>query len=233
MERETTTTIKVYTQIKKCATISITCNHHATKRLKLLDHLVSAVAADYIPEILEEPNIPSLKKQAAAEVLNAQIKTAEWIESLGMPSDEEILDKAQVDKVNEAFTSLVTQNPNAKAKILELQLPEEVRASVGMLTAYQWKFVEQAEELRSMAVAKIVKETDHPDARIRLKALDMLGKVTEVALFTDRVSIKTEEVTDEELDKRIKEKLGRYMGAVDVVDILEEELQTEEVKDES
>ena len=102
-----------------------------------------------------------------------------------------------------------------------------------MLTAYQWKFVEQAEELRSMAVAKIVKETDHPDARIRLKALDMLGKVTEVALFTDRVSIKTEEVTDEELDKRIKEKLGRYMGAVDVVDILEEELQTEEVKDES
>jgi hypothetical protein len=199
----------------------------------LLDHLVSAVAADYIPEILEEPNIPSLKKQAAAEVLNAQIKTAEWIESLGMPSDEKILDKAQVDKVNEAFTSLVTQNPNAKAKILELQLPEEVRASVGMLTAYQWKFVEQAEELRSMAVAKIVKETDHPDARIRLKALDMLGKVTEVALFTDRVSIKTEEVTDEELDKRIKEKLGRYMGAVDVVDILEEELQTEEVKDES
>jgi hypothetical protein len=199
----------------------------------LLDHLVSAVAADYIPEILEEPNIPSLKKQAAAEVLNAQIKTAEWIESLGMPSDEEILDKAQVDKVNEAFTSLVTQNPNAKAKILELQLPEEVRASVGMLTAYQWKFVEQAEELRSMAVAKIVKETDHPDARIRLKALDMLGKVTEVALFTDRVSIKTEEVTDEELDKRIKEKLGRYMGAVDVVDILEEELQTEEVKNES
>lgn len=199
----------------------------------MLDHLVSAVAADYIPEILEEPNIPSLKKQAAAEVLNAQIKTAEWIESLGMPSDEEILDKAQVDKVNEAFTSLVTQNPNAKAKILELQLPEEVRASVGMLTAYQWKFVEQAEELRSMAVAKIVKETDHPDARIRLKALDMLGKVTEVALFTDRVSIKTEEVTDEELDKRIKEKLGRYMGAVDVVDILEEELQTEEVKDES
>lgn len=199
----------------------------------MLDHLVSAVAADYIPEILEEPNIPSLKKQAAAEVLNAQIKTAEWIESLGMPSDEKILDKAQVDKVNEAFTSLVTQNPNAKAKILELQLPEEVRASVGMLTAYQWKFVEQAEELRSMAVAKIVKETDHPDARIRLKALDMLGKVTEVALFTDRVSIKTEEVTDEELDKRIKEKLGRYMGAVDVVDILEEELQTEEVKDES
>ena len=53
----------------------------------------------------------------------------------------------------------------------------------------------------------------------------MLGKVTEVALFTDRISVKNEEVSDEELDARIKEKLGRYMGAVDVVvtDITEEE----------
>jgi hypothetical protein len=95
-----------------------------------------------------------------------------------------------------------------------------------MVTAYQWKFVEQAEELRSMSVAKIVKETDHPDARIRLKALELLGKVTEVALFTDRISVKNEDVTDEELDARIKEKLGRYMGAVDVVDVEEIEIKT-------
>ena len=87
-----------------------------------------------------------------------------------------------------------------------------------MVTAYQWRFIEQAEQLRSMSVAKIVKETDHPDARIRLKALEMLGKVTEVALFTDRVQIKTDEISDEELDAKIKEKLSRYMGAVDIVD---------------
>ena len=87
-----------------------------------------------------------------------------------------------------------------------------------MVTAYQWKFIEQAEQLRSMSVSKIVKETDHPDARIRLKALEMLGKVTEVALFTDRISVKTEDISDEELDAKIKEKLSRYMGAVDVVE---------------
>ena len=49
--------------------------------------------------------------------------------------------------------------------------------------------------------------------------LEMLGKVTEVALFTERVSVKTEELSDEELDSRIKEKLGKYMGVVDVVDV--------------
>jgi hypothetical protein len=88
-----------------------------------------------------------------------------------------------------------------------------------MLSQYQWEFVKQAEELRTMAVAKIVKETDHPDARIRLKALDMLGKVTEVALFTERVEIKQTEMSDDELEKRIREKLGKYMGKADVLDV--------------
>jgi hypothetical protein len=44
-----------------------------------------------------------------------------------------------------------------------------------------------------------------------------------VALFTDRVTIKNEEISDEELDARIKEKLGRYMGVVDIVDVEEKE----------
>ena len=125
--------------------------------------------------------------------------------------------QAQQEKVTQTFNSLVTNDPRAKQQLLQLDLPDEIKSAIGMVTAYQWKFVEQAEELRSMAVSHIVKEIQHPDARIRLKALEMLGKVTEVALFTDRVQIKNEEVTDEELDARIKEKLGKYMGAVDVV----------------
>ena len=47
-----------------------------------------------------------------------------------------------------------------------------------------------------------------------------------MALFTDRIAIKIEEVTDEELDARIKEKLGRYMGVVDVMDVEDIEVKT-------
>jgi hypothetical protein len=82
-----------------------------------------------------------------------------------------------------------------------------VQRLVGMLTAYDWQFVEQAQRIRGMAVAKILEETDHPDARIRLKALEMLGKVTEVGLFTERIEIKKSDLSDVELDERIKQKL--------------------------
>ena len=184
-----------------------------------LEHLVSASAADFVPDILSEssPFTPA-ESLTPAQTLSAQHKTSQWLKDFA-DEDDEILSEAQQEKVADAFNALTTQDPRAKQRLLELDLPEEIKSAVGMVTSYQWKFVEQAESLRSMSVSKIVKETDHPDARIRLKALELLGKVTEVALFTDRVQIKNEDVSDEELDARIKEKLGRYMGAVDIVDV--------------
>ena len=172
-----------------------------------------------MPETLsgDEPFTP-LDTLTPAQTLSAQNKASQWLSQFD-DDDEQILSEAEEKKVVDAFNALTTRDPNAKQRLLDLDLPEEIKAAVGMVTAYQWKFVEQAENLRSMAVSHIVKEIQHPDARIRLKALEMLGKVTEVALFTDRVAVKNEDVTDEELDARIKEKLGKYMGAVDVVDV--------------
>ena len=185
-----------------------------------LEHLVSASAADYTPELNQASDFDPLENLTPAQTLNAQHKTSKWLESF-QDDDEATLTEAQEEKTADAFNALIRSDPRAKERLLELDLPEEIKAAVGMVTAYQWKFVEQAEELRSMAVSHIVKEIQHPDARIRLKALEMLGKVTEVALFTDRIAVKSEDVTDEELDSRIKEKLSRYMGAVDVVDVEE------------
>ena len=187
----------------------------------LLDHLVSAKAADYAPETLPDDTLfTPLDKANTVQTLNAQVKTSSWLDQFD-DEDETVLEKAQQERVSDAFASLTTQDPNAKDKLLTLEMPEEVKSVVSMVTAYQWKFVEQANELRSMAVTKIAKETEHPDARIRLKALELLGKVTEVALFTDRVEVKKTEISDEDLDAQIKKKLEKYMGVAEVIDVKE------------
>jgi delta 1-pyrroline-5-carboxylate dehydrogenase len=182
----------------------------------ILDHLVTANEADYVPKVLDTANAIPIEKATPAQTLDAQKKTSDWLTQI-TEDDDEILNEAQEAKVINTFNALTQADPKAQEKLLALEIPEEVKTVVGMVTAYQWKFVEQANELRSMAVTKIAKETEHPDARIRLKALELLGKVTEVALFTDRVEVKREELSDEELEKRIKSKLERYMGVVDVV----------------
>jgi hypothetical protein len=47
----------------------------------------------------------------------------------------------------------------------------------------------------------------------------MLGRVTEVALFTERIEVKKTDLSDTEIDKKIKEKLNKFMGVVDVEDV--------------
>lgn len=197
----------------------------------LLDHLVSATAADYVPEIEEDIGKLELKKQRAeknfvgideatpAQTLDAQMKTADWLDELTGEDDEVIISRAQEQKAAETFAALATHDPDAKNRLLTMQVPEEIRATVAMVSAYQWRFVEQAEQLRNMAVTKIVAETDHPDAKVRLKALEMLGKVTEVALFTERVEVKKTDLSDDELAEKIRQKLSKYMGRADIVDV--------------
>lgn len=211
------TGIKIITQNKKR---SYTPNIRQPKAQKkeerlLLQHLVNADEADFVPTPeAGQPALTPLAKLSPAETLDAKIKTANFLQEI-TEDDDEVISEASETRAVEAFQAVVAQSPDAKQKILELQLPEEVRSSVAMLSQYQWKFVEQANELRTMALAKIVKETDHPDARIRLKALDMLGKVTEVALFTERMEVKKVDETSEELDAKIKARLAKYMGIVD------------------
>lgn len=187
----------------------------------LLEHLVSAQAADFVPDIESGVgNFAPLDDLTAPQTLGAQKQTVDWLSQFSSEEDEaQILSNAQEQQVANAFAALTTNSPDAKNQLLNLQVPEEIVSAVAMVSGYQWEFVKQANELRSMSVAKIVKETEHPDARIRLKALELLGKVTEVALFTERVEVNKKEMSDEELEKRIREKLSKYMGKVDVVEV--------------
>lgn len=194
----------------------------------LLEHLVTASEADYIPDIdAGQGDFVPLEQLDAPQTLGAQKQTADWVSQFSdEEEDKEILTNAQQQQVANAFAALTTNSPDAKNQLLSLQVPEEIVNAVAMVSGYQWQFVQQANELRSMSVAKIVKETEHPDARIRLKALELLGKVTEVALFTDRVEVKKTELSDEELEKQIREKLQKYMGKVDVVEVEDIEVKT-------
>lgn len=180
----------------------------------MLEHLLEI---DYEPEVLDAPKeaFTSEKKLSAVDLLQGQIETTEWLEELGARSDEEVLQTAQENQARDAFKALVATPTEAKGAIQKLTVPPAVKKLVGMLTAYDWAFVEQAKEIRGMAVAKILEETDHPDARIRLKALEMLGRVTEVGLFTDRIEVKKTELSDSELDNKIKEKLLAIQNTIE------------------
>ena len=187
----------------------------------MLEHLING---EFHPEVVDATaEVLSFEKADTATTIDAKVKTAQWLKDLEL-DDEKVETKADAQAARQSFASIVTGQSVATTQqaLANIKAPAAVQHLVGMLTAYDWAFVEQAKELRGFAVAKILDEVEHPDARIRLKALDMLGKVTEVALFTERVEVKKTQMSDTELETRIKEKLNRFMGVIDVVDVTED-----------
>ena len=203
----------------------------------MLEHLVQ-----FEPDITSLEDFRELDAVSSGDLLSAQVATTEWLKELGVTADEKVSREAQTTAAREAFNVVTTNVADAeqKAKLLQLKTPEAVRHITGMLTAYDWEFVEMAKELRGYTVAKLFEETQSPNANIRLKALGLLGKVTEVGLFTDKIEVKKLDLTEEEIDKKLKEKLAKFMNVSDAeytdieeIDTLEKSVENEaENKDE-
>ena len=197
--------------------------HSAVKQNggSLLEHLITADAARYVPELYDKPRegFTLAEKASPADLVDAKMRTAALLEGLDAPDTQKTIDDAQRSDAQRAFLAL-TQDTDVDKQRLALETvdtPATVKHLVGMLTAYDWAFVEQAQQIRGYTVAGIMKETVHPDARIRLKALELLGKVTEIALFTERVEVTHKTLSDEELERELREKLGRFIGGSAVV----------------
>jgi hypothetical protein len=194
----------------------------------MLEHLVQ-----FSPDDAGLDDFVGIKAVSSADLLSAQIATAELLDELGVTPDNQISYEAQTQAARDAFKVVIADKDSdeQKTKLLQLKTPAAVRHITGMLTAYDWEFVQMAKELRGYTVAKLFEETQSPNANIRLKALGLLGKVTEVGLFTDKVEIKKTDLTDEEIDKKLKDKLAAFMGVQDVEPI--EDIEINEPPDET
>ena len=199
----------------------------------MLDHLISGELDPVIFQEMPDDFVP-MAKATPAQTIDAKVATADWLKDLGL-DDDKVQTEAETQTARAAFATLTTGSTPAsiQSALTNIQTPKAVQHLVGMLTAYDWEFVNQAKELRGYAVAKILEDCENPNANIRLKALGLLGKVTEVGLFTEKVEITKAPASDAELDARIKEKLTKFMGVVDVIDVYknEPELDTSQATD--
>jgi hypothetical protein len=196
----------------------------------MLDHLI-----DFEPEVEDKATgfVP-LEKAGITETVDAKASTAEWLKSLGAVDETTAVDQAQAQAARESFANIVAAKSTeiTQASLAGVTTPQAVQHLVGMLSAYDWEFVTQAQKLRGYAVAKILEEVENPSANIRLKALALLGKVTEVGLFTEKIEVKKTDLTEAEIDAKLKEKLAKFMDIQDaeVIDI--EEVQKPKNPDE-
>jgi hypothetical protein len=65
--------------------------------------------------------------------------------------------------------------------------------------------------MRTYVTNKLILETENPDPRIRLKSLELLGKISDVGLFTDKTEITLRHRPTEELEQMLRERLTQVI----------------------
>lgn len=150
----------------------------------------------------------------------------------------ENLTEEELNTSREAFSALTGVTPTAPPSLPALaHYPTaSLKHLDALLSEYDVELVNSAVRIREYVKNKLIEESENPDGKIRIRALELLGKVKDVGLFSDRVEITHKNKSDEELEAELKQKLDTYLGSLRVIEGEKtaelDENENEEVTDE-
>jgi len=131
----------------------------------------------------------------------------------------------EADKVFEDFATLAKQQyedalvekpkkrkePKPSVNPRELEKRSVAERIGSMLQEYNSQIVADAAELRQVTINKLLDLTMCGDPRIEIKATELLGKVSDVGLFTEKTEITVTYNSVNDIDNAIKDKIRKMM----------------------
>jgi hypothetical protein len=167
-----------------------------------------------IPE--EDIRLPDPGKTAYPELkafATAACETINLLEKHGTP----ILETTGSDNLlaSELLNEYAknTQKKMSVKDLVELR-PEAIVRTAEIIRKFDHVVVKEARQLRSLVVNKLILETENPSAAIRIRALELIGKMTDVGVFTERKEITVTNRNAEEVKDKLKEKLNQMRTLV-------------------
>ena len=155
--------------------------------------------------------------------VSAAIQTLEVLERAGISIPEPT--EEQKDAARDVFIK------GTSTAALSLP-PSSVAHLRALLTEYDHDVISSAAQLRTYVINRLLEESSSSDARIRMKALELLGRVSDVGLFTDKTEVTYKHAPSPELEAKLKEKLERLINRnSNVVDAPFKEIIIDPVKD--
>ena len=155
--------------------------------------------------------------------------------------------KEDQDNAAKLVAAYAEDPENTSKKVTNKRTASLTPASLVLTNAILKEFgqsvVENSLHLRHLVTNKLLLESENPDARIRMRALELLGKISDVGLFSEKSEITVTHQSTDDLRARLKGKLeklieGEVIEDVTAIDLDEElgliegELEEEEPAEE-
>ena len=170
----------------------------------------------------EEPTIDAIRIKVAAATMKV-------LNEAGANIPVSSVEKKEAEALFKNFT-----NPESTEKITteqnkSLSVPATVQHLYAMLSNYDHQVVQEAVQLRRFITNKLIEDAGLADPRHRLKALELLGKISDVGLFAEKTEITVKNLTNEDLELQIKSKLYKILGKTSAIDTTYEVVVTKDV----
>jgi len=138
----------------------------------------------------------------------AACRTAEKLQEHGVVVEPDDVDRETASTLVAAYAKNEEKTSKAVSNVRTRDMtPASLVETNRILKDYGHLVAKHAAEVRNTVVNKLIMETENPDARIRIRALELLGKMTDVGLFTDRKEITVTHKSADELREKLHEKL--------------------------
>ena len=136
--------------------------------------------------------------------------TAELLEQLGAPLE---VSEADLEREKKLIKSAIDDK-----KASALLTPMAAMAARGFLQEYGKGLAADVNQVRMALTNKLLEIADCGEIKYELKAIELLGKHSDIGLFTERSEININYNSPDALEAAIKERVKRLLNA-DVIDI--------------
>jgi hypothetical protein len=153
----------------------------------------------------------SEEPQNFEETLVITANTEEALEQLGAGVPE--IEAEDLEKTK-ALLDQALRKKDSKA----LNNPMTAYAAKEFLRTYTARLAVDMSDVRSALTNKLLELANCGDPRFELKALELLGKHSDIALFTERSEVTVNYKNSTDLESAIKERIGRLLKS-SVVDV--------------
>jgi hypothetical protein len=93
--------------------------------------------------------------------------------------------------------------------------PASLVLTNNILKEFGQSVVQSATHIRHLVTNKLLLETENPDAKVRIRALELLGKMSDVSLFAEKSEITVTHQSTDDLRSKLREKLERLIKVED------------------
>lgn len=125
-------------------------------------------------------------------------------------------DQDDID-VAEGIASAYARDPETTAKHATVEnvaklTPASLLIVEKILRDFSQQVVQDAAQIRHLVTNKLLIETENADPKIRMRALELLGKISDVGLFAEKSEITITHQTSDDLRASLKAKLAKLVN---------------------